>query len=348
MNTATVYSERLGPISDAQFAEACARLQLGTFVRAESTTSGLFGQNVFVTTTNGEYVLRGAPHWVKALGESEYRPQDLWQFTKESFFARLLHERTEAPVAWPYMLEKSTDIFGWPFVIMAKMPGHCFEGPAALKALSEQDRLAVAEALGGTLAAAQQLTWEAPGDLGLDSMEFQAYPAGFLERVVAETREMAEECIRIGTLSPADSEWVEDCAQAALRNPVSREAVFVHGDYKLNNMTVQADAGGTWRVTGIFDLHEARFGDGDLDVVRQTCLYLDSDPAMAPAFVESYRVHAPDHIRLPGNVPYYVISDRMRFWSYFTRPGTRATGTEGRTFQGWAEPYIERIAALLD
>ena len=69
---------------------------LGRFVGAEPITSGLFGQNVFVTTTDGEFVLRGAPHWVKDIDETEYRREDRWQFTKERFFAQQLHEHTKS------------------------------------------------------------------------------------------------------------------------------------------------------------------------------------------------------------------------------------------------------------
>ena len=73
---ATVYSERLGAISDAQFAAAVARLGLGGFVSATPIAAGLFGQNVFLTTTTGAFVFRGAPHWVRGPDETDYRPND--------------------------------------------------------------------------------------------------------------------------------------------------------------------------------------------------------------------------------------------------------------------------------
>jgi len=82
MSEEIVYSERLGALSDAQFEAVATRLGLGRFLSAEPISSGLFGQNVFVTTTDGTFVLRGAPHWVKDAGKIEYRREDRWQFTK--------------------------------------------------------------------------------------------------------------------------------------------------------------------------------------------------------------------------------------------------------------------------
>ncbi len=57
-----VYSQRLGPIRDDQWCCALTRFDLGEFVRAEPITSGLFGQNVFLTSTRGQFVFRGCPH----------------------------------------------------------------------------------------------------------------------------------------------------------------------------------------------------------------------------------------------------------------------------------------------
>ena len=57
------YSKRLGVLSNEQFQVALARFDLDTLVSAEPVPFGNFGQNVFLTSTEGEYVLRGAPHY---------------------------------------------------------------------------------------------------------------------------------------------------------------------------------------------------------------------------------------------------------------------------------------------
>ena len=51
------YSKRLGVIEPAQFQAALDRFDLGTFIAAAPIPFGLFGQNVFVTSTRGEWVL---------------------------------------------------------------------------------------------------------------------------------------------------------------------------------------------------------------------------------------------------------------------------------------------------
>ena len=162
MSEAKVYSERLGAISDAQFQAVADRLALGRFVEAAPVTSGLFGQNVFMTTTMGEYVLRGAPHWVKRLGEKTYRPDDRVQFTAEKYFALQLHEHTKAPVPWPMLHDQTSDILGWPYLVMPKMPGQCFNERNILKHLSPEDRHGVARALGAMLVEMQELTSPSP------------------------------------------------------------------------------------------------------------------------------------------------------------------------------------------
>ncbi len=344
MDAGTVYSDRLGAIRDEQFAAVAARLDLGRFISAAPTTSGLFGQNVFLTTSKGEFVLRGAPHWVKEIDETEHHREDRWQFTKETWFARQLHERTTAPVPWPFLHEQSDDILGWPFIVMPRAPGECFDERSIMKALSPEDRRTVARALGENLAQMQELTSPFAGDFSPKTIELAPYPDGYVSWVVREIGTMTKQVS--DNVTDDDLAWIAAASERALGVKQQPANTFVHGDYKLNNLTVLRE-GDIWRVGGVFDLHEARFGDGALDLVRQACSYLDTEPALARAFVEAYDAR---HDRDPARrerMPLYVINDRMKFWAFFNRPGKRAAWAEGKTFRGWTTRYMDGLLSLL-
>ena len=54
-------SKRLGPISHDQLSRALTRFELGDLLTVKPVPLGLFGQNLFVTSSAGEFVFRGAP-----------------------------------------------------------------------------------------------------------------------------------------------------------------------------------------------------------------------------------------------------------------------------------------------
>jgi len=165
------YSQRLGVLAPDQFQAALARFELGDFVEATPVSGGLFGQNVFVTSTQGQYVLRGMPHYP-------------WQFPKERFGAALLHERTQVPVAYPYLLDTSTDIFGWNYLLMPRMPG---VAPADDQ-LTDADQVGIARALGRNLAQMHGLTWPFAGEYDLTSNTIQPFGEGYRQWLSADVR----------------------------------------------------------------------------------------------------------------------------------------------------------------
>src|SRR5258706_5023503 len=132
------YSQRLGNISDEQLQAALSYFELGEFLSAEPIPFGLFGQNLFVTSTIGEFVLRGVPHYD-------------WQFPTEKFFTELLHIKTRVPVPYPYRFNPSPEIFGWAFVIMPKMPGSQLADSQVTARLSMDERRGIAKVLAAML-----------------------------------------------------------------------------------------------------------------------------------------------------------------------------------------------------
>src|SRR5215472_1428904 len=350
MAEGTVYSTRLGAISDTQFAAATQRAGVGGFLRAAPTTSGLFGQNVFITTTDGDFVLRGAPHWIGATSQTSAPPyvrNDLWQFTKEVFFAKMLHEWTKAPAPWPQRLDESTDIFGWPYIVMPRMPGTCFDDRSLRKTLSREEQLAVARALGEALAEQQRLVWPFAGDFD-PTITLVAYPGGHTQHLVRETSAFANAARGHGRLYAEDDKWIESIFSDALSMSLSgRPNVYLHGDFKPGNLTLEG-SGSRWRVLGTFDLHESRFGDGASDLCRQLATFIDfRDDDSAREFLSTYYQNQPSDPTCRDRMPLYIVNDRMKFWEYFTRPEVDAPWLAGKTFRSWAQPYIDRTIELL-
>jgi aminoglycoside phosphotransferase (APT) family kinase protein len=275
--------------------------------------------------------------------ETQFHQEDRWQFSKEKYFAEQLHVHTNAPVPWPMLHDQTSDILGWPYLVMPRMPGICFDERSIRKALAPETRRKVAVALAETLADAQRLTSPFPGDFGIESIELEPYQGGATRRVADETLAFADS--QPGSMTDDDRAWIDAAMKRALVIP-DRPNTFVHCDYKLNNLTVE-ERGGNWRVSGLFDLHEAQFGDGARDLVRQACSYLDTDPDLASIFVDAYLANVTADARIEDLVPLYAIHDRLKFWQFFSRPETRAEWTVGKTFRGWAERYVQGLLGVV-
>lgn len=337
------YSRRLGRIAPAQFQAALDRFGLGRFLRAEPVRFGLFGQNVFVASDESEWVLRGVPHYP-------------WQLPAERFFARLLRERTATRVPWPYLLDPGTDIFGWSYALMPRMPGLQLADPAVAASLGRTERPGVARALGENLAAMQALTWPHSGryDLESDSVGPADRPYG------AEVADAAMHLVETARgandrTTAADVAWVRgilDGATGALAEPC--EPRLVHGDYSEANTTVERDPAGGWRVSGVFDLMDCRFGDGEADVCRQIGLYIHRvrDIGLAEAFLRAYTEARPPRPAFQERLRAYFLYDRLIIWCYWQQHGGDPFGDPRffdprATLREWVEPQLAAMTALV-
>ena len=332
---ARVYSERLGTLDDRQFQAALARLGLGDFVRAEPVSGGLFGQNVFVTSTTGDWVLRGAPHYD-------------WQLPAEQFFCDQLHARTMTPVAWPYLIDARDDIFGWSYAIMPRMPGANLSVAEEGGALTRQDRLGIARAMAENLVRMQALTWPFPGGFDLSSGTIAPFSSGWPDWVATEAHRWLDQAREHSDHTTDDDiQWVDQLLQAArhaLAEPF--QPCFVMHDYREPNATFEC-AGDGWRVSGIFDLMEAFIGDGEVDLSRQTVHYLQEDRELARAFVRHYRELTPVRPGFGSRFLVYIVWDRLVVWEYFQRPQHETPWNQELTLRGWLEPILDACDQIL-
>jgi hygromycin-B 7''-O-kinase len=321
------YSQRLGVLAPDQFQAALARFGLGDFVEAAPVSRGLFGQNVFVASTQGDYVLRGMPHYP-------------WQFPKERFGATLLHDRTQVPVAYPYLLDASTDIFGWSYLLMPRLQG---VSPADAQ-LTDAEQVDIARAMGRNLVQMHTLTWPFAGEYDLTSNSIQPFGEGYSQWLVADVRRWLALARGHGAATTADDViWTEQVirdAQSALA--VDFQPCFVMNDYNPGNVLADR-VQGEWHVTGLFDLMEYYFGDGEADLMRLMATYLDwgqhRDMRLAHAFGTAYLASRPARPGFAERYALFMLRDRLIAWEYGTRPGLNWF-PEARSFRDYAERYM--------
>lgn len=324
------YSKRLGQISPEQFQAALTRLHLGDFVKAEPIPFGLFGQNVFLTSSKGEFVFRGSPHYP-------------WQFPTEQFIVNKLHEQTCVPVPFPYLLEPTCDIFGWSFVIMPRWPGVQVQDQAVSSQLSFDDRLELACALARMLVEVQRLTWEFAGKYDVETGSVKPFEKGYREWIVDGIREKVAAAQSYNDhTTPSDVKWIESIiAKATPVLHLAYQPCLVIGDYGEHN-TVALQTDGKWQISGLFDLMTAHFGDGQADLSLQITAYLKETELLADAFVGEYLRGKPMGHGFVEHQQLYMLDLTMSFWRYWQKHQSGIPGeNESLSFEQWARPSVD-------
>ncbi len=320
------YSQRLGVLTTAQLQSALARFDLGELIDARPAPGGLFGQNVLLSSTKGSYVLRGAAHYDG-------------QFEKERYFSRVVHERTGAEAPWPFLIERSPEIFGWSYALMPLLPGEHLSDGEVQKALTVDDSIGVARAMGAHLALLQSATWDAPAEYDHAADDLRPLNAPYDDWFVARMRKWLADAVAANdATTPADVDWaasIIEHGRSALAVPFA--PTLVHTDYSEGN--VVAERNGGWRVTGVFDLGDAYAGDGEYDLARLSCWYGRKGPAILRAFIDAYAAARPLRDGFAERMALYVLADRLIFWVYGQR--NKIWFKDGVTLREWAAPFVQ-------
>ena len=319
------YSKRLGVISPEQLQAALDRFDLGELRDATPAPGGLFGQIILLTTSTGAYAFRGHPH--------------PGQLRRERYVADLIHERTRVPIPWPYLVDERTDIFGWEYAQMPRMPGEQLADGDVRQRLTPDDRIGIARAMAECLASLHEASFERHGVFSDDSGRFEPAEKPYAEWFAAWTRWWLGRCREASSATTdADVEWVEQIigeAHDALAQPFA--PTFVHTDFKEGNAVATREGGG-WRITGVFDHAETYLGDGEYDLARSYCDYMRV-PGLAGAFLETYFAQRPPRPGVVARLRHYVLHDRLIIWEYAQRNGVWVR--PGQSLRSWAEPFLQ-------
>ena len=322
------YSKRLGNISEEQLQRALSHFELGEFLHAEPIPFGLFGQNLFLTSTVGEFVLRGSPHYD-------------WQFPTEKFFIEQLYDKTRVPVPYRYLFNPSAEIFGWPFVIMPKMSGLQLADAEVLARLSIAERRGVAQALAAMLIEIQTLTWEHAGRFNIATQMIEPMRQDYRSLIVQRIRELLLQAQSYNVNTTAsDAAWVENIiertAQACL---TPYQPCLVLEDYKEPNVVVMQDET-RWQVSGVFDFMTAHFGDGEADLARQVGTYLRETQELADEFVQFYLNNKVVQQGFAERQQLYMVYDSLIIWSFWQVHAGGLPEDKTLSLEQWAGPFV--------
>jgi aminoglycoside phosphotransferase (APT) family kinase protein len=167
---------------------------------------------------------------------------------------RVLSALADSPVPVPptVLYCPDPDVIGAPFYVMEKVEGAVYRTPDdALAALGPQRAAALAEHLIEVLAELHRLD---PGEYGLGDF---GRPEGFLERQVRRWRQ------QLDASRSREVEGIDELAERiATGIPATQRHSVVHGDYRLDNVIVGADA----RVAAVLDWEMSTLGDPLTDV----------------------------------------------------------------------------------
>lgn len=329
------YSKRLGTLTDEQLQAALDRFGLGRLLAAEPLTNGLFGQNLMLETSTGAYVFRGAPHWNPA-GEDD------WQFQKERYFSRLVHDSPHgAAVPWPYLLDESRDIFGWGYAFQPRLPGEVLQQPMS-RVYSASEVAEQSYALGTALAAIHSVPVDLPGQHNPRTDTIQPIAGTYADYVESIIEELLSRSVSASSsTTEADVEWARSIAaraRPAMQMPF--QPMVVHLDYGFHNVLFEKQ-NGHWRLNGVIDWMTAEAGHPECDLARPLATDYQYRIGGRQAFMEAYRAVQPELPGFPERFPAFVLWERLLIWQYWQAQPKNPF--RGMGMREWMERYVRII-----
>ena len=216
------FGKLLGKISDSSLQSALDEFDLGQLVSSEAIPFGLFGQNAFLESTSGSYVLRTCAFYD-------------WQLPTEQFFSKLIHQRTQVPAPWPYLLSESEIIFGFQygFAIMPRLPGITTADPETYKSFNSSQKSSLAMAQGTALRELQKLTNDVSGKYDHIEKAVIPFPNGYVARTVERIRKNVATSIEYPNphISQTDKDWIDSTLADAAKLSDDFQPVIVHEDF---------------------------------------------------------------------------------------------------------------------
>lgn len=332
-----IYSKRLGDLNNKQLQKALDKFNLGKLDKAEKISFGNFGQNVFVYSDKGEFVLRGCPH----------NPH---QFEAEKFIVDLIHKKTKVPVPFPYLHDETENIFGWSYIIMPKMPGIQLADSKIQERLTKEEKQGIARAMAKNLIELHKLTWDFSGEYDHQSKTVKPFTEDFFTVIKTRLIGFVDKSMTHNNCTTIkDKTWIEGLlkdGEISIKSDFT--PAIIMQDYKHGN-TVATKKNGKWKISGIFDLQEWYFGDSEIDLCRTASSYIKSgDLDCLDIYLNNYLKEKQIRPGFKKRLPVYTMLDRIIIWEWAQR-NKNIWWDQSMTLREWGEPFVTKsVEAVIE
>lgn len=288
------------------FLEAAAPGMVAGPLRAELLSGGRSNLTYLITDGTSRWVLRRPP-----LGHVLATAHDMG---REYRVLEALRS-TDVPVPAP-IVQAGPEVIGAPFYLMEYAVGDILRGQDQLEALGGTAAVGVAEELVDVLARLHRID---PAVVGLGDL---GRPDGYLERQLARwARQLA------ASRSREVAGLAELGRRLAQSLPEGGTTAVVHGDYRLDNVVLEA---GNGRVVAVLDWEMATLGDPLADLAS-TVVWWDGIRGMDSPIAA-----------VPGDVPGFPAADTL-IVEY-----ERRTGRDLAQFPWYVGFAFYKIAAIFE
>lgn len=334
MTTKIIFgSNKLGNIRNEQLQAMLVKFKLGTLLSAKKTEQGAMGQTMFIISTKGEFVFKGNPLYKGQLEEEKY-------------FIEQLRQRTEVPVPIPYLIDDSTDIFGWKYALMPLLKGKHLTDSTLQHTMNTKDKCSIAQSIADALFAFHQWKVEDFGELDTHTLKITPFKTGYYQWLFDRILFWLEDARKYSKVTHDDLQWtknlLEDSKEAFQR---ITSPTFVMGDFKPGNFLVQQKES-SWSISGVFDFTNSFFGDPVSDLVKMLTYYLDNnEKVVAKHLVDAYFDKLTNKVDSITRLKVHMLHQKVLDWGNAKATKT-VTWYDELPFYHWAGEYTQAMEDL--
>ncbi|WMT39661.1 hypothetical protein RE628_19965 [Paenibacillus sp. D2_2] len=198
MTTEIFFStNKVGVLTNNQVQEMLDRYNLGKLISIQETSKGVGKQTMFVSSTAGEFVLKGNP-----LYEG--------QFVEEKFYIENLSELTNLPLSLPYIVDQQNDIFGWTYAIMPRLSGVHFNDQDLKEQMNLEEKIEIVEVLVECLCKLHHWKVESYGEFDPKNYTIRPFHDSYKTWIYHRIRYWLEDAKKYSVITTKDVNWVED------------------------------------------------------------------------------------------------------------------------------------------